>query len=192
MQLQSTFATILAFLMLTAISSASCKSTKIEPIAPILEEASTAVTPIDTTTNLLPSIDIKTLEGQTVNILDYVGNGKITIISFWATWCSPCKRELDAIAEIYPDWQEEYGVDLLAITIDDARSLAKVPALVETKGWEYTVLSDASRDLQKALNFQTVPQTFLIDQNGGIVYTHTGYNPGDEFELEDKVKALVE
>jgi len=142
-------------------------------------------------TSTIPSVDIKTLEGKIVNIKDYIGNGKITVISFWATWCSPCKRELDAIAEIYPDWQEEYGVELLAITVDDARSLAKVPSMVETKGWEYTILADSKQELQKALNFQTVPQTFLIDAEGNIVYTHAGYNPGDEIELEDKIAALA-
>ena len=135
----------------------------------------------------MPSIPLKTLKGQTVNIQDYLGDGKITVISFWATWCSPCKRELDAIADIYEEWQEDHNVELLAITIDDARSLAKVPALVETKGWDYTILADSKRELQKALNFQTVPQTFLVDQNGNIVYTHAGYNPGDELELEDEI-----
>jgi len=140
----------------------------------------------------IPSVDIKTLAGKTVNIQDYVGKGKITVISFWATWCSPCKRELDAIAEIYPDWQEEYDVDFLAITIDDARSMAKVPSMVETKGWEYTILADSKQELQKALNFQTVPQTFLLDAEGKIVYTHAGYNPGDEIELEDKIAALAQ
>lgn len=140
--------------------------------------------------NLLPDVEVKTLDGKSVNIQDLVGNDKITVISFWATWCSPCKKELDAINEVYLDWQEEYNVELLAITIDDARSLAKVPAMVESKGWEYTVLSDAKQDLKRALNFQTVPQTFLINQEGEIVYSHNGYNPGDEFELEDKIIAL--
>ena len=117
-----------------------------------------------------------------------VGNGKITVISFWATWCSPCKRELDAIADIYPDWQEEFNVELLAITIDDARGVAKVPAMVASKGWEYTILSDSKQDLQRALNFQTVPQTFLLNEAGEIIYTHSGYSPGDEYELEDEIK----
>lgn len=148
-------------------------------------------TPANGPYSTVPSVDIKTLEGQTVNIQDYVGNGKITVMSFWATWCSPCKRELDAIADIYEDWQEEYDMELLAVTIDDARSMAKVPALVETKGWEYTILADSKRELQKALNFQTVPQTFLIDAEGNIVYTHSGYNPGDEIELEDKIAELA-
>ena len=136
----------------------------------------------------LPSVNIKSLDGKTVNIQDFVGKGKVTVISFWATWCSPCKRELDAIADIYPDWQDEYDVELLAITIDDARGVAKVPAMVAAKGWDYTVLSDSKQELQRALNFQTVPQTFLLNGAGEIVYTHSGYSPGDEFELEEEIK----
>lgn len=139
----------------------------------------------------IPSVEVKTLDGKTVNIQDYIGNGKITVVSFWATWCSPCKRELDAIAEFYPDWQEDYNVELVAVTIDDSRSLAKVPAMIETKGWEYTVLADVKQELKKALNFQTVPQTFLLNQKGEIVHTHSGYSPGDEYELEEKIQALV-
>jgi cytochrome c biogenesis protein CcmG/thiol:disulfide interchange protein DsbE len=140
----------------------------------------------------LPSIDVKTLNGKTVNIQEYAENGKITILSFWATWCSPCKKELDAIAEIYPDWQEEYDAELVAITIDTQRALAKVKPMVESKGWEYTVLSDANQKLQQALNFQTIPQTFLLDKEGNIIYSHSGYVPGDEYELEDKIKAAAE
>jgi len=79
-------------------------------------------------------------------------------------------------------------VDFLAITIDNARALAKVPAMVASKGWEYTVLSDSKQELQRALNFQTIPQTFLLNEAGEIIYSHNGYNPGDEFELEEKIK----
>ncbi len=137
--------------------------------------------------NTLPAIDVKTLDGKAINIQDLVGKGKITVISFWATWCSPCKRELDAIAEIYPDWQEDYNVELLAVTIDDSRGVAKVPAMVASKGWEYKILSDSKQELQRALNFQTVPQTFLLNAAGEIIYTHSGYSPGDEYELEEEI-----
>lgn len=139
----------------------------------------------------LPDVAVKTLDGQSVNIKNYESNGKITVMSFWATWCSPCKRELDAIAEVYEDWQEDYDMELVAVTIDNARALPKVLPMVETKGWEYDVLSDAKEDLKRALNIQTVPFTLLLDQNGEIVYKHSGYSPGDEYELEDKIKALA-
>lgn len=138
----------------------------------------------------VPSAAIKTLDGKTVDLQDYAKNGKITVFSLWATWCSPCKKELDAIAEIYPDWQEEYDMELVAITIDTQRALAKVKPMVEAKGWEYIVLSDANNVLRNSLQFQSIPQTYLVDQSGKIVYTHTGYVPGDEYELEDQMKKL--
>lgn len=133
----------------------------------------------------MPDVSLKTLEGDVVNIQDYAKNGKLTVISFWATWCSPCKRELDNIAEIFPDWVEAYDVELLAITVDNSRTFPKVKPMVDAKGWEYIVLSDATQDLQRALGFQTVPQTFVLDQEGNIVYTHSGYNTNDEYELEE-------
>jgi len=157
----------------------------------VLSAFSISNTPIPTDGQTLPAIDVKTLEGKSVNIQDLVGNGKITVISFWATWCSPCKRELDAIAEIYPDWQEDYGMELLAVTIDDARGVAKVPAMVASKGWDFIVLSDTKQELQRALNFQTVPQTFLLNEKGEIIYKHSGYSPGDEYELEEEIKKAV-
>ena len=137
-----------------------------------------------------PSTVIKTLDGEKVNTADYISKNKLTIVSFWASWCSPCKRELDAFADFYEEWKEA-GVDVLAITIDDSRGLAKVPGIVASKNWEYQILADSKQDLQRALNFQTIPQTFLVDANGQIIYTHNGYNPGDEYELDDKIQEAL-
>jgi peroxiredoxin len=138
-----------------------------------------------------PSANIKTLEGKTVNITDYIGKGKPVIISFWASWCSPCKRELDVMSEIYPEWKSTYGVELIAITTDDSRGLAKVPGIVSSKGWPFIVLADTNNELQQALGFQSIPETFLLDGAGNIIYTHSGYNLGDELELEDKIKEIL-
>jgi len=140
----------------------------------------------------LPSVTVKQLDGKSMDLATYGENGKLTVISFWATWCTPCKKELDAINDIYEDWQEEFDVELLAITIDNARQLTKVPGIVMTKGWEFDVLSADQNEIQTALNFQTIPQTFLVDKEGNIVYSHSGYVPGDEFELEDHIREEAE
>lgn len=139
----------------------------------------------------VPAINVKTLEGKSINIQEYTNNGKITVLSFWATWCSPCKKELNAISDVYEQWQEDYNMQLVAVTIDDARALRKVKPMVDGFSWDYIVLSDVNEELKKALNFQTVPQTFLVDQEGNIVYAHSGYSPGDENELEEKIAALA-
>ena len=135
-----------------------------------------------------PDVTLKDMSGKTVRLHDIFEKNEKTIISFWATWCSPCKLELDAIAEVYEEWKEEYGVELIAITIDNARGLASAPGLVQTKGWEYDILVDKNQDMLRALNFQTIPQTFVVDNTGKIIYSHNGYTPGDEYELEDQLK----
>lgn len=140
--------------------------------------------------NPFPSINVKTLDGKIVNTKEYTQAGKITVISFFATWCTPCKKELDMIHELYEEWTEKYNMQLVAITIDDARGLTKVPALVSSKGWEFTVLADYKQELMQSLSFQTIPQTFLLNDKGEIVYSHNGYNPGDEIELEKKIADL--
>lgn len=144
-----------------------------------------------TSQSQLPSAEVKTLDGATVNLQDFAQNNKLTVISLWATWCAPCKKELDAITELYEDWQADYNVEVVAISIDTRRQLAKVKPMVETKGWPFLVLSDANNTLTNILNYQTIPQTYLVDLNGNIVYSHNGYLPGDEYELEDQLKALT-
>jgi len=140
----------------------------------------------------LPNVKVKYLDGKTVDLASFGENEKITAISVWATWCGPCKKELDAITEIYEDWTDEFeNFEFLAITIDNARQLTKVPGMVETKGWPFTILAADQTDLLNALNFQNPPQTFLGDEAGNIVYSHNGYVPGDEFELEDKIKEIA-
>lgn len=140
--------------------------------------------------NPFPDVNLKTLDGKVVNTSAFTSNGKITIVSFWATWCTPCKIELDAFHEYYEGWAEKYNLQILAITIDDARTFRKVPAEVKSKGWKFDILADVKQELQQMLSFQTIPQTFLLNEKGEIVYAHNGYNAGDELELEKKVAAL--
>ncbi len=139
----------------------------------------------------LPDVSLTTLKGKQVNIADYGKNGKITIISFWALWCTPCKKELNNIKDMYEDWQEEYGVELIALSIDDARNTAKVKSYVDGQLWEYIILLDKNQDLKRALNFQTIPYVLLIDKDGNIVYSHSSYVEGDEYILEDKIKKIL-
>ena len=134
----------------------------------------------------IPAAEIKTLEGQMVNLADIANEKKFTILSFWATWCSPCKKELDAIAEIYDDWLETFDVQLVAISVDDTRALAKVKPMVAEKEWPYLILTDANQVLMRDLHFQSVPYTVLL-KDGEIIYTHNGYLPGDEEELAERM-----
>ena len=139
----------------------------------------------------IPAVDVKKLDGSKISTSTFANDGKPIIISFWATWCKPCKKELDAIAESYGDWQKETGVKLIAISVDDARSIAKVATDVKTKGWEYEVYTDENGDLQRAMNVNNVPHTFIVDGNGVIVYSHNSYAEGDEDVLFENVKKVL-
>jgi len=140
----------------------------------------------------LPSVMVKKMDGTQVNIQDYAKTGKITIISFWATWCGPCIKELNNILDVYEDWQKKYGCELVAVTIDDSRNVPKVKPTVNAFGWPYTILLDENKDLARAMNVNNPPQTILLDQKGNIVYVHNGYTEGNEFELEAEIKKLVQ
>ncbi|MCR4817300.1 MAG: TlpA family protein disulfide reductase [Bacteroidales bacterium] len=137
------------------------------------------------------NITIKTLDGKSVETSVINNDGKPIIISFWATWCKPCNRELNAIKEVYEDWQEETGVKLVAISIDDARSASKVKPHVDGNGWEYEVYLDQNQDFKRAMNVVNVPHTFLINGKGEIVWQHTSYVDGSEEELFELVKKLA-
>ena len=139
----------------------------------------------------LPNIEVKTLKGNSFNIQDLNNEGNPMVISFWATWCKPCKKELNAIAEVYGEWQDETGVKLIAISIDDTRSMSKVAPYVNSSDWEYDVYLDSNSDLKRAMGVSTVPHTFLINGDGKIVWHHKGYIDGDEEELYEQIEHLV-
>ena len=140
----------------------------------------------------LPKVDVKTLEGKVVSSSEFENGGKPIIISFWATWCAPCKKELNNINEMYDAWQEETGVKLIAISIDDARFLSRVKPYVNTIEWEFEVYSDANQDLKRAMNVNNVPHTFLLNGKGEIVYEHNNYAERDENILYQKLKELTQ
>lgn len=138
----------------------------------------------------LPRVELQTLDGKKVSLDTLTNNGKPIYISFWALWCTNCIKELNAIVDVYPDWQKETGVKIVAISIDDERNKSKVGPFVNGKNWEYDVLLDPNSDAKRALNVNTIPHSFLINGKGEIVYQHNGYNAGDEDELYKLIKQL--
>ncbi|MCE2741619.1 MAG: TlpA family protein disulfide reductase [Sphingobacteriales bacterium] len=139
----------------------------------------------------MPNLVLKDMEGKSKNMADYSKSGKITIISFWATWCSPCKKELNNMHELYDDWKAKYDLQIVAVCTDNTRNTQKVKPYVDGQGWEFDIIMDVNQDFQRAMNIVQIPHTFLLDQNGKIVYQHSGYVEGDEFSLEEKIKALM-
>lgn len=140
----------------------------------------------------LPSVQLKTLDGKSVDTATLSNDGKPFVISFFATWCKPCNRELKAIHEVYPDWQEETGMKLVAISIDEGQNVSKVKPMVDAEGWEYEVLLDPNGELKRTLGIQSIPHVLIIDGDGKIVESHSGYTEGSEEHIIEKVRELVE
>ena len=138
----------------------------------------------------LPNVDVKKIDGSSFNFKNIDNNGNPIVISFWATWCKPCTKELNNIAELYEDWKDETNVKLVAVSIDDRRSQSKVAPYVNSSGWEYEIYIDPNSDLKRAMGVSTVPHTFLLDKNKQIIWQHRGYVEGDEYELFDEILKL--
>lgn len=135
----------------------------------------------------IPSVVVKTLEGQAFNTSGFKNEGKPIIIDFWATWCKPCVAELSAIAEQYSKWQEETGVKVIAISIDDVRSSSSVAPFVDGKYWDFDVYLDENGDFKRAMNVNNVPHLFIINGKGEITSQHNTYNTGDEERIHEEL-----
>lgn len=139
----------------------------------------------------IPNVRIQTNEGKNVNTISWIDNETPFIVSFWSTTCKPCLKELDTLSENYDDWNEEKPFRVIAVSIDDSRSLARAKALASGRGWDmFDVFFDVNSEFRRLMNVSMVPHVFVFDKEGKQVYTHVGYKPGDEEELFKIIKNL--
>ena len=137
--------------------------------------------------DISPNMTVKDLSGNPVLMKDVLKDD-VLVVSFWATWCKPCQNELDALAEIEDTWADRLRV--VAISIDDARSVARVRSTVKAKMWPYEVYTDENSELAKSLNISSIPFVMIV-ADGKTVYSHTGYTPGSERLLVEKALSFI-
>lgn len=138
--------------------------------------------------NDIPSVTVLDLKNKQVDTKTFSNNGKPIVILFWATWCKPCIQEMKAINEVYDDWQEQTGVKIIAISIDDSRSSKKVAPFIKGRDWKFEVYIDENGDFRRAMNVNNPPHSFIIDGKGKIIWQHNGYAPGDEESMLKEIK----
>jgi len=125
----------------------------------------------------LPNIVIKDLNNKNVNLQNFK-NESLIILSFWATWCSNCIYELDDLNDEYADWQANTNIKLIAISIDDYRTVTRVKPFLKSHQWPYKILLDTNQKIKRAYNINAIPYTIIL-KNGIIIYQKSGYGPSN-------------
>ncbi len=184
--------TLVASLLGTPLASASPLAS-VSPVAPMSPGADVAgeATEVSPTAGRasVPKFSLKDLKGKRVRLEDL--KGKVVVISFWATWCVPCKQELDELQKIYSAQQ---GDDLvvLAISTDGPETAAQIRGTVNKHKWDFTVLHDGGGEATSLLNPRGVtPYSMFIDRNGKLAYDHEGYSRGDAPQMIERIKTLL-
>ena len=137
----------------------------------------------ETKKSVLPdNISVKTLDGKTVQTSEFNNDGKPYILSFWATWCKPCLRELNTIKEVYEDWQEETGVKIIAVSIDDARGASRVKPLVSYGMPRFNIEED----------YAALHSSFPIHKRRPIIGITGNYDAGKCTLLEGYYRSVLE
>ncbi len=136
----------------------------------------------------LPSVELLDLKGEKINIQDHTSLGKLSLVSMWATWCGPCRKELNAYKAVHKEWEEKYNLEFIAVSTDGPKARNKMKSMIATQGWNYTMLQDHTGALSTAMNVRSIPMSYLVNGKGEIVYEHMGYYDGYLDDLEKKIK----
>lgn len=133
---------------------------------------------------------LKDVQGRPFDLAEHLGR-EVIMVSFWATWCSPCKTELSRMADV---WERLRGDGFLyvAVSTDGPATLAQVRPYVQSYGYTFPVLLDTQTKVMSRYNPRgDMPFYVLVGSDGRIVETHQGFTPGDEAKIEARVRALL-
>jgi thiol-disulfide isomerase/thioredoxin len=113
--------------------------------------------------------------------------GKIVVLTFWATWCAPCRKELPILENL----QKKVGKDrLIVYAVPFAEPERTYSALVRTfRAWQVTLVDDPHGSIAREYGIKAIPHLFLIGRDGRIAAEHTGYGDGSIQALVDDVNA---
>ncbi len=138
-----------------------------------------------------PNFTLPDMNGKKVELKSLLGKGPV-FIHFWATWCKPCLEELPYLDKMGQTYKDK-GLAMVAISIDDPKTVNKVKSLIKTRRYKFLVLLDTAQEVSNLYHVQDVmPTDVLLDAKGMIRHTHTGYKPGDEVTLEKEITRLLD
>lgn len=136
-----------------------------------------------------PDFTLRTVTGKRVKLSDY--HGKVVLLSFWATWCAPCKQELPVLQSLLERYGSD-GLEVLAINTDDPKTVAEVRRFVADRKLSMPIPLDADSKVLGRFNPRyALPFLQILDHEGRRVFQHTGFTSGAEKILEEQVLALL-
>lgn len=140
----------------------------------------------------LPNTTVKNMAtGSKVAFNSAFKPGRVTMVSFWATWCVPCKKEIKNVRAKLAEWKQQADFDYMTVSIDESRAEGLVRSYAVSQGWDFPYFIDPNSDLKRSLNFQNVPFTMIVDKDGKVAYMHSGYEEGSENEVFKKIQELT-
>jgi len=138
----------------------------------------------------LPDFELSAVDGDVVRLSDHVGK-EVIVLSFWDTWCEPCKMEMPHLERIYRAHKDE-GLLVLSIAMDDPTTVAQVAPFVRENHFSFPVLLDPNSSASNLYNtHKSAPYTVVIGRDGTIASEASGYSPGAEKLLEEHIVKLL-
>ena len=139
---------------------------------------------------MLPDLSVKLLDGKQVRLSVLLEEGPL-LVSFWATWCAPCKKEMIFLEEFHQKYNEN-SFRVLAISTDSPKSMSKVKSYIRAKKYTFLVGIDPNQDIAKKMNALLMPTTLILNKDRKVSWYHQGFIPGDEKEIEAQIRAVLD
>jgi peroxiredoxin len=136
-----------------------------------------------------PNFKLENLDREILELNDLIGSGPI-LLCFWSSCCKSAVAQVEAFSVLYEKYKDD-GFKMIAIATDDEKTVAKVKPLVKIKKYTFPVLYDTEGTVARMYYAYDMPFDVLIDTKGKIVYSHLGYMKGDEIELDERIKNLL-
>ena len=137
----------------------------------------------------VPNFATRDLSGKKFELLSALEGGP-AVVTFWATWCKPCRKELPELQKLVEKYREQ-GFRVIAINGDGPVDQAKIRPYVKALGYDFTVIPDPDGEIRRRLHVEVFPTTFLIDTAGKIRHRQVGYRQGDEKIIEAEIQTLL-
>lgn len=126
------------------------------------------------------------LQAGEINVADY--RGKVVYVTFWASWCAPCRLEMPFLVALHREMSAQ-GLEILAINQDE--NLAEAKAFIEPYAVTFGVVSDPDSKALQAYRVEGLPTHFLIDHRGYVRYAHMGFKEEDKRRIRDELAVLL-